>query len=150
MNEAPSTDPGEAAEALRAFAAAGDAAMRRGEYSRTRAVLVAGWAGGLAVAVGFETGWMLEWLFAGIFGLILTRRRAGAWVQEVPSPAAGRLVIALGLLFGVLFLAGNVARQDFGFGAAPFLAGGVIAGGLFALMEWGRRGRLRADGHGPG
>lgn len=149
MDESPSTDPVEAAEALRALAAAGDAAMGRGEYSRTFAILVAGWAGGLAVAVGLEAGWMLEWLFAGILGLILARRDAGAWVQEVPTPAAGRLVVALGLLFGALFIAGNVARQDFGIAPAPFLAGGVIAGGLFSLMEWGRRGRRRADGRSP-
>jgi len=136
--------PQQASDTLETIAAVQVVALDRGQYSRGFATLISLWAGLLAIAVGLEAPWMLAVLFAGVFALVFARRRLGAWVQEVPTRGGVWVVLPLGLLFGAVFILGNVARQDLGIAGAPYVAGSTIAVGLYSLMEWARRSRLAA------
>ena len=133
------TSPDEAKAALASVEQMTITGMKRGLYSRRFAVVMSLWAGVLATLVGLDSPIWLLWLFAGIFAFFAWRRKQGAWIQEVQSPRELWRVIPLGLLGGAVFIGGNVAQRDFGLGWAPFVAGAVLAVGLFLLTELGHR-----------
>ena len=111
-----------------------DAGLRRGLYPRSFSVALGAWAGLLAFLIGIESGWWPLWLFAGFGGFYLLKRRQGAWLAEVHSKRQfWLLLLPAGLVCGVVFIAGNVGRQDFGLGWAPYASGVFIGVALFAV-----------------
>ena len=130
-----SPSPREANEALESVARLESAGIARGAYSRGFSLAIALWAGALVFTIAIESPFFLFLLIAGVYAAQWWRRRQGAWIKEVRSGRGLLLAIALALPAGALFIASNVARQDFGIAWAPAAGGAIMTTGLFLLME---------------
>ena len=127
----------DAKSALQEIESTQNQARRRAAYSRAFAVALAVWAGLVTVAVG--TAALLPVLAVGALGYWWWRRGHGAVPREVETRSQLALVIAAGVVIGLMMVLAAFLRERFAAPAVSWYFGGAVAFVLFALTELGRR-----------